>query len=412
MRLLKSKLSELVADRQLRSLRTMGEQCGVPRTTWFRYLDGGSGLLAGDRKRVAAAIAALGIGEPLDELEREASGDQAAYANEIIRPGQQVMLPAAFDPIKTCTGERRRFMLSVAVRQRYGFNRDPFSQDVGAFSEVFFGPAHRAAFDAMLDAAKYSGFAALIAEVGFGKTILRKAIGDTLKAKAGSPYVVCNVEQLTRERLTTSRILDELITDITGVRPMSLDETTRTRKVRTLLETFHQQGKQVVLTIDEAHVLPHQTLRGLKRLYEIESGLVKHLSILLFGQLQLWQRLRSPDLEEVTSRVQIVMTYGLRTVASGKIEDGIPERKVIGKRAVVCEYIRKRLEWAGVRDWTRIIEPKAVDAIADAGDVPLRIHTLATSAFNVAFEAEHDCVTVEDVDHCRPEARPGSKKEE
>ncbi|HUU94727.1 MAG TPA: AAA family ATPase [Phycisphaerae bacterium] len=402
MRFIKEKLQALAAAGKIKSLRAVAGSAGVPESTFFSWLNGEHVLAPAHREKVEPAIRALGIRTTWAELECLVADDDATAIKRARQ--SHAGLPAFTEQDNF---ERRKMMMSLAVRQRYGLAHDPFSHEVGDLSEVFLGPAHRHAYDAMLDAAKYCGFAALIAEVGFGKTVLRKYVADRLKQTSGSPYVVCNVEQLTRERLTTSRILDELLTDITGVRPMSLDETARTRKLKMLLEEFHQQGKQVVVTIDEAHVLPHQTLRGLKRLYEIESGLVKHLSILLFGQLQLYRRLASPDIEEVSQRVSIVMCYGLRTVAGGKIVNGLPERKTIGKRSTVADYITQRLQRAGVKDTGKIIEPKALDAIAAITDVPLRIHSVCTAAFNLAYEIDHDVVKVSDVDALRPEAKKG-----
>jgi type II secretory pathway predicted ATPase ExeA len=58
----------------------------------------------------------------------------------------------------------------------------------------------------------------------------------------------------------------------------------------------------VVLIVDEAHELHHQTLTGFKRLMEMAAGAGVVLSVLLIGHPKLRNDLRRPQMEEIGYR--------------------------------------------------------------------------------------------------------------
>jgi len=388
MRKLKQILAGMVAAGKIESIWEIGQRAGLAKTSWFAYLSNGRELKIKNFLAMERVVRELGIVEPWDVLNADVpDNDRTA----LFRAMHEQERTHTHD--QTPKRERRNLMLSPAARAHFGLARDPFSQDIRDVDGVFLGTVHRGVFDLLLDAAKYEKFAALIAPVGWGKTIIRKLLMERLRELG---YSTCVVEQLDREELTITRVMDALLRDFAGRRVGSMNREAATREVKAMLTGLHGQGKRSVLMIDEAHALNPSTLRGLKRLYEIEDGFEKLLGIVLFGQPQLYRRLGSPDLEEVSARVQIVMAFGLDTLAAqGKL--GPEPKRVKGRKSSVPDYIEMKLKRAGAKDPASIIEPKAMEAIAKLTDVPLRINDVCVRALNLAFELGYPSVSVDKV---------------
>jgi len=388
MRKLKQILAAMVADGKIESIWEVGQRAGLPKTTWFAYLSNSREIKLRTFMAVERVVRELGIVEPWAVLNATVADNDRTEHYRTIHVQERTHIHD-----QRAKRERRNLMLSPAARAHFGLARDPFSQDLRDVDGVFLGSVHRGVFDLLLDAAKYEKFAGLIAPVGWGKTIIRKLLVERLHELG---YQVCTVQQLDREELTITRVMDALLRDFAGRRVGSMNREAATREVKAMLEGLNAQGKRSVLMIDEAHALNPSTLRGLKRLYEIEDGFIKLLGIVLFGQPQLYRRLGGPDLEEVSARVQIVMAYGLDTTArQGKL--GPEPKRVKGRKSCVPEYITMKLTRAGAREPGRIIEPLAMDAIAKVTDVPLRINDLCVRALNLAFELNYPGVTVDKV---------------
>ena len=64
-----------------------------------------------------------------------------------------------------------------------------------------------------------------------------------------------------------------------------------------MLELIHKSHRTVVLFVDDAHGLHHQTLVGLKQLIELVRHNNRMLSVVLAGHPKLKNDLRRPTLE-------------------------------------------------------------------------------------------------------------------
>ena len=408
MRRLKAVLRAMAADGRIRSATQVGHDAGVPKTTWLDYLNGERALRSEDMQAATAYVReVLGIKTPWHRLEEIVSDDEKTEKAKKLAerlheskngPWDHGTMGPCDSRLKTddsrLATERRHLMLAKPVRDHFGLARDPFTQDVRDVDGVFLGPVHREVTNVVLDVAKFQGFGAVIAEIGWGKTILRKYVVHRLHELH---YRICTVEQLDRENLTAGRIMDALLADLAGKGvASSRGREAKTRDIKKMLASMHEQGQSAVLIIDEAHALHPSTLRALKRLYEIEDGFTKLISILLFGQPQMFTRLGGWDLEEVSQRIQIIMAYGLDTVAVQGPAG--PEAKRRRGKSSVPAYVAFKLERAGAPHPDKIIAADAMNLIAKVTDVPLRIHNLVTRALNLAYELGYDHVTKEIVE--------------
>src|SRR5919202_6662281 len=90
-------------------------------------------------------------------------------------------------------------------------------------------------------------------------------------------------------------------------------------------------GRRVVVLIDEAHVMPEDTLEQVRLLSNLESSRHKLLQIVLFGQPELDATLGRPSLRQLRDRV--THSFRMRPLAE-------PE---------VARYLAFRMRAAGYR---------------------------------------------------------------
>jgi general secretion pathway protein A len=75
--------------------------------------------------------------------------------------------------------------------------------------------------------------------------------------------------------------------------------------VKAALTKLSTEGKQVVLIIDEAHILPNSSLENIRLLSNIELAETKLLQILLIGQNELDFKLRKEGMRQLRQRINV-----------------------------------------------------------------------------------------------------------
>ncbi len=202
-------------------------------------------------------------------------------------------------------------MITPDALKHFHLFRNPFIDDIQKDSDVYMSDEHRYIEAAMLDASKHGGFIAVIGEVGSGKSVMRRKVVEKLK-KDGDVLVIYP-QMIDKTRLTASSICDAIIQDISNEKCRSKLED-KTRQVQRLLMDRAKSGYRHVLIVEEAHDLRIQTLKYLKRFYELEDGYRKLLGIILIGQSELkhtFDEGQNIDMREVIRRVQVAEIRGL-----------------------------------------------------------------------------------------------------
>lgn len=180
-------------------------------------------------------------------------------------------------------------MLSQAAKKHFGLFRDPFTDDVQNPDDVFLSREQRYIRDSMYYAAKHGGFLAIVGESGAGKTTLRRDLLDRIN-REGNQIIVCQPRIIDKGKLTAGSICDAIIADVSTERPKQSLEA-KARQIEKLLSGSSRAGSSHVLIIEEAHDLTIQTLKYLKRFWEMEDGFKKLLAIILVGQPELKSKL-------------------------------------------------------------------------------------------------------------------------
>ncbi|MBI3772252.1 MAG: AAA family ATPase [Gammaproteobacteria bacterium] len=140
------------------------------------------------------------------------------------------------------------------------------------------------------------GFVAVTGVPGTGKTMLLQTLLAELSAQTSV------VATLSSTNLSADDVL-RAAADAFGVRPSGTSKSELLTAIERFFTTTVQNGKRVLLIVDEAQNLPVQSLEELRMLSNFQLGNKALLQIILLGQQQLRQILADPDMEQLSQRI-------------------------------------------------------------------------------------------------------------
>ncbi len=264
-------------------------------------------------------------------------------------------------------------MLSPNAKKHFGLFRDPFSDDVTCADDVFLSADHRYIRESMFQTAKHGGLLAVVAESGGGKSVLRRDLIDRIQ-RDNMPIVVIFPRVVDKKRLNATSICEAIIKDLQPEAKLPQSLESKARIVEKVLKASGQAGNSHVILIEEAHDLTIDTLKLLKRFWELEDGFRKLVSIVLIGQPELKHKLnetRYPEAREFIRRCELVELMPLER----QLED----------------YLAFKFKRIGCTPES-IIAGNAYDAMRELlnrkrlGSYPLIVNNLVTKAMNLAAE--------------------------
>ena len=188
----------------------------------------------------------------------------------------------------------------------FGFTEKPFSLTPDP-KYLYRSASHASAFELLQYAIRRrEGFVAVTGDIGTGKTTLCRAVLDQLDRRTFTALVL-------NPFLSEEDLLRVILQDF-GV--VSRDEIKRGRLAgvskQELIETLNEfllsllpLGAGALLIIDEAQNLPLQTLEQIRILSNLETDKEKLLQIVLVGQPNLKELLKSPALRQLDQRISI-----------------------------------------------------------------------------------------------------------
>jgi MSHA biogenesis protein MshM len=140
------------------------------------------------------------------------------------------------------------------------------------------------------------GFIKIVGEVGTGKTLLCRMVLEKLEGEFITAYIP-------NPDLRASGLREALAQELNIPKPYPLSQQAILNLITERLLAYHDEGKQVVLLIDEAQALPTESLEALRLLTNLETGVAKLLQVVLFGQPELDERLNQADLRQLKQRI-------------------------------------------------------------------------------------------------------------
>lgn len=232
------------------------------------------------------------------------------------------------------------------------------------------------------------GFVKVTGEVGTGKTLLCR----TLLNRLGPEFVTAYLPNPYVKPMTLFlSIADEL-----GI-PYGSDigqHAFMKRLYKALLD-FHNQGKRVVVCLDETQAMPVETLETLRLLTNLETEKSKLLQVVLFGQPELDEVLENPSIRQLKQRI----TFSYRLLPLNRV--------------ALDQYLRHRLSVAGY-EGGELFNRAARDLLHQgSGGIPRLVNILANKALMSAFGRgdgqvgrEHMRQAIEDTADARRWAQP------
>lgn len=211
--------------------------------------------------------------------------------------------------------------------------------------------------------------------VGSGKTAMLRRLQENL-TKDGK-IIVCRSLYVEKHKVQLASLITALFCDLS---PLTKDVRIPfhgERRERELRDLIKHCRRSVALFVDEAHDLPKETLKGIKRLIEIvqDSSGSGSLAVVLAGHPKLKNDLSRGTMEEIGCRTEIF-----------SLDGAIDSRR---------EYIEWLLNECSLDDVAphQIFEPESIDLLAERLTTPLQIEQHLNLALEAGHEADEKPVT-------------------
>jgi MSHA biogenesis protein MshM len=207
------------------------------------------------------------------------------------------------------------------------------------------------------------GFLKIVGEVGCGKTVLCRQLLKTLQGEAVTAYIP-------NPDMGPDDLLMALCLEL-GVKPAPpISRHSVLNALRDCLLQHGNEGRNVVVCIDEAQAIPLRTVESLRLLSNLETEKRKLLQLVLLGQPELDVKLARPEIRQLMQRITFSEYLGPMPA------DLVPV------------YLAHRLTTAAASMHTdvQVFEPEAAKAIARySGGVPRLINVLSHKCLMLAY---------------------------
>lgn len=244
--------------------------------------------------------------------------------------------------------------------QHYGLRELPFS--LTPDTSFFFGYGHyRDAYNTLTIALQNGeGFIKVTGEVGTGKTLLCRKLLNSL----GDDYATAYIPN---PYLTPSALVMAVAYEL-GIEINTKEGPHRALKqITQRLIELGNEGKKVVLCIDEAQAMPEQTMETLRLITNLETEKRKLLHVVLFGQPELDERLAQKSARQLRQR--ITFSYTLQPI------DG----------EGIAAYLQHRLLVAGGNGEVGFDNNAVQQLYRGSGGFPRLINVLAHKALMLGY---------------------------
>jgi general secretion pathway protein A len=232
------------------------------------------------------------------------------------------------------------------------------------------------------------GFIVLTGEVGTGKTTMLECLRDYLETQYIEFAFIFN------SRINTDQFFEMIAYDL-NLPCSRISKTEVLFALNQLLVEQAQDGRTVVLIVDEAHNLEWEVLEEIRLLGNLENRNGKLLQIVLAGQPEFDRKLDAPNLRQLKQR--IVLRYSLQPFT---LRDAV-------------EYMQSRLERAGMPNQTVFPEELMAEIHLRTQGIPRVINAICDNLLLTAFALEQKVCTVEMLDEVCRDIRlewPGSRR--
>ncbi|MCH6257760.1 AAA family ATPase [Puniceicoccaceae bacterium K14] len=180
----------------------------------------------------------------------------------------------------------------------YGLKEMPFNITPDP-NFLYLSPTHQEALQHIkYGVAEKKGFIVLTGEVGCGKTTLCRHFIDEIDEEKYETALILN------PRITETQLLTTILAEL-GEPSEGANKNNLVQQVNDALLKRIQQGKDILLIIDEAQNLTFELLEQLRLLSNLETDKQKLLQIILLGQPEFKKILAEKRLRQLRQRILV-----------------------------------------------------------------------------------------------------------
>ncbi len=214
------------------------------------------------------------------------------------------------------------------------------------------------------------GFIEITGEVGTGKTTICRALLNQLDEKTKTAFIF-------NSDLSGLQLLQTIVADL-GIKTDKKSKGALFSELNRFLIEQLALDNNVVLIIDEAQNLSHRLLEQIRMLSNLETENEKLIQIVLVGQPELRDKLKSSSLRQLRQRIAV--RYHI---------------EALGKEEVPF-YISHRLKLAGANGSAPLFEEAAFDEIYHySKGIPRLINIVCDKALLSCFVLEKRMINAE-----------------
>ncbi len=177
----------------------------------------------------------------------------------------------------------------------YGLKEDPF-KITPDYKYFYPSKTHQLAENLLKYVVDHGeGFCLITGEPGLGKTTIIRKFISTLSDNIIYAFILTPT-------LSPEEFLNVVLDDL-GLKIETSSKHELIKKFRDFLIEKVNEGKKVLIIVDEAQNLPKETLEELRLLSNLETENEKLVQIILLGQPELERKLKSPELRQLDQRI-------------------------------------------------------------------------------------------------------------
>jgi len=257
-------------------------------------------------------------------------------------------------------------------KEFYGLKEMPFNITPDPHF-LFFSPGHQEAIQHLrYGIAEKKGFIVLTGEVGCGKTTLCRYLLNEIEGKPIETALILN------PRVSETQLLQAILREL-GVEKIKQSRQECLEQLNTHLLKLIDQGKDIVVIIDESQNMTFQALEHIRLLSNLETNTQKLLQIILIGQPELKEKLQHKSLRQLRQR--ILVHYDLQPLNREEME----------------KYVRYRLILAGANGRPEFTKAAMSKIFKHSRGIPRLINNVCDKSLLSAFVKSKDTVTWWDV---------------
>jgi general secretion pathway protein A len=244
--------------------------------------------------------------------------------------------------------------------QFFNLKKEPF-QITPDPSFLYLSRGHEQALASIIyGVEKRKGFVLIIGAVGVGKTTILRAYLEKVEKETLKTIYLFN------SNISYNNLLKHMLREF-GVHPVSDENCDLVNQLYQILLEEYQQGRNVLLLIDEAQNMPVDTLENLRMLSNLETSNEKLLQIVFSAQPEFEKTMNLEELKQLKQRVALKAVIFPLTQKEG------------------LTYIHHRLKRAADRE-SVIFTPYALrEIVRIAKGIPRVINVLCDNSLITAF---------------------------